>query len=171
MDNKDTKPKKVKKSGLEIRFTVNDSDGNLKEMLDKVPDGCYTDFTKTALRYYLKAVRDREIECDFLKPNALDEFKVQLKQQEPKLEDIIRVIQACSGSRADVGAVAPVSVETQEKKSPVVSEQQDINDDINNDIEEDIDYNIEINIDEDKNENDGTVSETSTQLNNTTFNF
>lgn len=167
MDNKDTKPKKTKKSGLEIRFTVSDSDGNLKEMLDRVPSGCYTDFTKTALRYYLKAVRDGEVECDFLKPNALDEFKVQLKQQEPRLEDIIKVIQACSNSRAEATPVTLTTTDNQKLDSNVdVSEVNYESED-----EEEREYDIDINI-EDNEDNDDTVEVgESTSLETTTFPF
>lgn len=174
METKETKSKKSKKDGIEIRFTVSETDGNLKGMLDKVPNGCYTDFTKNALRYYLKAVRDGEVECDFLKPNALDEFKIDLKAHEPCLNDILKVIQACSNNKVDVGMVAPISapiVNNIGTNHPLENEKDnsiDISEDDSN-IDDDTDYNIEINIDED--DNNEVISEESTQLNTTSFNF
>ena len=174
-----TKPKKSKKDSIEIRFTVSENDGNLKEMMNKVPQGCYTDFTKQALRYYLKAVRDGEVECDFLKPHVLDEFKTALKSQEPSFADVLRLIQACGG----VGTVAQTTVPT-----PIVNTiaTQPMVEDIatysseeyvegignngeDNNEDEQIDYKIDITIDEDEDE-DGAIKENS-MLNHTTFNF
>ena len=154
----ENKSKKSKKDSIEIRFTVSANDGNLKKMLDKVPNGCYTDFTKTALRYYLKAVRDEEVECDFLKSDDLNEFRVNLKQQEPRLEDILRVIQACS-----VATVAQATAPASENVDVCFHDEE------NSNIDKEIDYEIDIAIEED-NQEDVTIKEDFT-LNHTVFNF
>lgn len=145
METKETKSRKAKKDSIEIRFTVSETDGNLKGMLDKVPNGCYTDFTKQALRYYLKAVRDGETECDFLKPHALDDFKTELKPSEPCLEDILKVIQACSNNRVETVAPSVVAspivnniVTDAETKTERDEDKKEIEDTISsNDLEED----------------------------------
>lgn len=172
MNSNDTKVKKTKKSGLEIRFTVSENDGNLKEMLDKVPNGCYTDFTKAALRYYLKAVRDKEVECDFLKSGALDEFRVDLKQQEPRLEDILRVIQACSNNKVETYSTTTISTnatnnQNLEDKNTGISENNEICDTLDED--EDIDYDLQIEVTED--EEDRNVVEESSPIITTGFTF
>lgn len=194
MDTKELKPKKVKKDTIEIRFSVSENDGNLKEMLDKVPNGCYTDFTKQALRYYLKAVRDKKVECDFLKPNVLDEFRADLKPENPSLDDIVRLLQVSNG-RVDMTLPAQtvslidtranqstntnlVATQTIEEPLETVSEKQifdttyaeddNVDDDIDDD--NDADYDIDINIDKDDIV-DGAIKEEGSALVHRTFNF
>lgn len=66
---------------MDIRFSITQKDGKLEKMMNKVPSTIKTEVIKEALRFYLRAVRDREIESDFLDAELLADFQSNISKK------------------------------------------------------------------------------------------
>lgn len=66
---------------MDIRFSITQKDGKLEKMMNKIPSTIKTEVIKEALRFYLRAVRDREIESDFLDAELLADFQSNISKK------------------------------------------------------------------------------------------
>lgn len=117
---------------INIRFSITPKDGKLEKMMSKVPANIRTEVVKEALRFYLRAVRDREIESDFIDAELLTDFQSNISKK-IDIEDMKELLGAKAVATATINSTyaAPQSV------APVVSyDYNNISDDTNDDFDD-----------------------------------
>ena len=128
---------------MDIRFAITARDGKLEKMMNRVPSTIRNEVIKEALRFYLRAVRDREIESDFLEADLLSDFQSNISKK-IDIEDIKELL----GARAVATATISSTPVIQQSESPVVDNNDYKDccyDDIDEDNEEDCTLNTYIN--------------------------
>lgn len=139
---------------INIRFTITQKDGKLEKMMNKVPSSIRTEVVKEALRFYLRAVRDREIESDFLDAELLSSFQSNISKK-IDIEDMKQLLGAKAVATATVNTTEIVE-RTNDKKDNIKNEDidnyEENNDDeyLENEDEEDTTSDTFINIDIDE---------------------
>lgn len=127
---------------MDIRFAITPKDGKLEKMMNRVPSTIRNEVIKEALRFYLRAVRDREIESDFLEAELLSDFQSNISKK-IDIEDMKELL----GARAV--ATATISTTPVTQQSTAVVDSYDYKDccydDIDEDNEEDCTLNTYIN--------------------------
>lgn len=73
---------------MELRFTVSGKDGKLEKMLNEVPSQVRAEFAKDALRYYLRAIRDNQVESDYIDSSQLCKYQPNISQKIATMDDL-----------------------------------------------------------------------------------
>lgn len=124
----------------EIRFNINQKDGKLEKMINKIPSIIRTEVTKEALRYFLNAVRDNKIESNYIDSSVLQEFKTDIKDNLLTLDDMFRILD----SRAVAQAVVTTTTNTNATSvTPVLQTESVVTDCIENNVEVSLEENLE----------------------------
>ena len=126
----------------EIRFSINQKDGKLEKMINKIPSTIRTEVTKEALRYFLNAVRDNKIESNYIDSSVLQEFKTDIKDNLLTLDDMFRILD----SRAVAQAVVTTTTTTNTNATsvtPVLQTESVVTDCIENNEEVSLEENLE----------------------------
>lgn len=118
---------------MDIRFAITARDGKLEKMMNRVPANIRNEVIKEALRFYLRAVRDREIESDFLEAELLSDFQSNISKK-IDIEDMKELL----GARAVATATISSTSAIQQSESTVV-DNNDYKDCCHNNIDEDDD--------------------------------
>lgn len=105
----------------EIRFNVNQKDGKLEKMINKIPSAIRTEVTKEALRYFLNAVRDNRVESSYIDSTLLEEFKTEIKNNLFTLDDMFKILDTRATAHAVVTTTTTANATTPEQTAPVVN--------------------------------------------------
>lgn len=117
---------------INIRFAITARDGKLEKMMSRVPSAIRNEVVKEALRFYLRAVRDREIESDFIDAELLTDFQSNISKK-IDLEDMKELL----GAKAVATATINSTSTTPQSAAPVVShDYNNISDDTNDDFDD-----------------------------------
>ena len=106
----------------EIRFNVNQKDGKLEKMINKIPSQIRTEVTKEALRYFLNAVRDNKVESNYIDSVLLEEFKTEVKDNLLTLDDMFKILDSRATAHAVVTTTTTANAVTPEQTVQPVSE-------------------------------------------------
>lgn len=106
----------------EIRFNVNQKDGKLEKMINKIPSNIRTEVTKEALRYFLNAVRDNKTESNYIDSSILEEFKTEVRDNLLTLDDMFKILDSRATAHAVVTTTTTANAVTPEQTVQPVSE-------------------------------------------------
>lgn len=126
----------------EIRFNVNQKDGKLEKMINKIPSAIRTEVTKEALRYFLNAVRDNKIESNYIDSILLEEFKTEVKDNLFTLDDMFKILDTRATAHAVVTTTTTANATTPEQTVLTKNEKLEKNTEKDDDEEDEFDLDL-----------------------------
>lgn len=92
----------------EIRFKLNNSDGKLYNMVNKIDKDIRTEVIKEAMLHYFRNVRDGKVESNYISASLFSEFNENIQPNNFTMNDVFRLLE----SRPATQVVAPAPVYT-----------------------------------------------------------
>lgn len=126
----------------EIRFNINQKDGKLEKMINKIPSAIRTEVTKEALRYFLNAVRDNKIESNYIDSILLEEFKTEVKDNLFTLDDMFKILDSRATAHAVVTTTTTANATTPEQTVLTKNEKLEKNTEKDDDEEDEFDLDL-----------------------------
>ena len=117
----------------EIRFKLNNTDGKLYNMVNKIDKDIRTEVIKEAMLHYFRNVRDGKVESNYISSSLFSEFNENIQLNSFTMNDVFRLLE----SRPATQVVAPTPV----YHAPAVEDEYE--DDEDEYVEEDADESVD----------------------------